>query len=136
MRFYTTDEGISSPHFLRYSMYSVPTTGRFVSAIHSLVLQVSFVLFSTSISLTRIVCSLVNQSCIPFGAVLSPFAEDIYPEDRPEVVTDLKEKGPPRCIRCKSYPSPNWVWIDGGKAFRYVTGETFVVRSSLDFVVL
>ncbi|XP_059468717.1 protein transport protein Sec24C isoform X2 [Neocloeon triangulifer] len=85
--FVTVDQGNAGPRYIRSTMYNVPAT-----------------------------IDMMKQTSIPFGLMISPFAEQA-PEELPPPIVDFGEMGPVRCIRCKAYMSPLMQFVDGGRRF-------------------
>lgn len=86
-KYTTQDQGNSGPRFLRSSMYTIPATA-----------------------------DMMKQTAVPFSVIVSPFAKTLDGEIVPPIV-DFGNIGPIRCIRCKSYMSPNMQFIDAGRRF-------------------
>ena len=86
--FICRDEGNCNPRFVRSSLYNVPTTA-----------------------------DLQKQVGLPFVLSVQPFAR-LHPDDQPIVLTDMGPQGPVRCVRCKAYMCPFFVFIDGGRRFQ------------------
>lgn len=86
-KYITQDQGNSGPRFIRSSMYTVPATA-----------------------------DMMKQTAVPFSLIVSPFAKTLDGEIVPPIV-DFGAIGPIRCIRCKSYMSPNMQFIDAGRRF-------------------
>lgn len=58
--------------------------------------------------------SLLKQTSIPLGAVLSPLAEP-HEGEEPVSVTNYGEEGPFRCPRCHAYINAFFKFIQGGR---------------------
>ena len=62
--------------------------------------------------------SFQQQSHIPFGFIVQPFAEQNqyeYQNEIPDIpCIDYGEEGPFRCHRCKAYVNPYMTFKDGG----------------------
>ncbi|CAB3372443.1 Hypothetical predicted protein [Cloeon dipterum] len=86
--FITYDQGNSGPRYIRSTMYNIPAT-----------------------------IDMMKQAAVPFGLVISPFAEPVAGEMAPPIV-NFGETGPVRCIRCKAYMSPFMQFVDGGRRFQ------------------
>lgn len=80
-----SDDGNASPRFMRITTYNIPTTE-----------------------------DIANQSHLPVGLVIQPFAQPRYDED-PILVVDLGESGPIRCHRCRGYINSGVKFVDGGQ---------------------
>ena len=83
--YYVKDGGIASPRFIRSTMYNVPATP-----------------------------DMMKQASIPFGLVISPFAE-LHSNEAPLYCGTSLANGPVRCNRCKAYMSPLMVFMNGGR---------------------
>lgn len=74
--------------------------------------------------------SLLEMSQLPFGVIVSPFANPRYDEEPIPYVTDFLNQdassdagastfgGPPRCGKCRGYINPWCKWIDGGQKWQ------------------
>uniref|UniRef100_A0A5K3FJG6 Zf-Sec23_Sec24 domain-containing protein n=1 Tax=Mesocestoides corti TaxID=53468 RepID=A0A5K3FJG6_MESCO len=82
------DEGNCNPRFIRSSLYNVPTSS-----------------------------DLLKQIGLPFVLSIQPFAP-LHRDDQPLILTDMGPQGPVRCVRCKAYMNPFFVFIDGGRRFQ------------------
>nr|CDS26853.1 protein transport protein sec24c [Hymenolepis microstoma] len=80
--------GNCNPRFVRSSLYAVPTSS-----------------------------DLQKQISLPFVLSIQPFAP-IHSLDQPVMLTDMGPQGPVRCVRCKAYVCPFFVFIDGGRRFQ------------------
>lgn len=85
--FITQDQGNAGPRFIRSSMYSVPALP-----------------------------DMMKQTAVPFGLVITPFAQLEEGEQAPPIV-DMGPTGPVRCGRCKAYMCPFMQFVDGGRRF-------------------
>lgn len=85
--FKTIDEGNSTPRFIRSTLNNVPITE-----------------------------DILNKTKIPFGVVITPFA-DVGPGEEPIHVVDHGAEGPVRCRRCKAYINCHVTFVDGGRSF-------------------
>ncbi|KAJ9098064.1 hypothetical protein QFC19_006499 [Naganishia cerealis] len=95
------DQGNSLPRYIRSSLTHVPATN-----------------------------SLLETSQLPFGVIISPFANPRYDEEPIPYVTDFLDQnassdagastigGPPRCGKCRGYINPWCKWIDGGQKWQ------------------
>ncbi|KAJ9121491.1 hypothetical protein QFC22_002107 [Naganishia vaughanmartiniae] len=95
------DQGNSLPRYIRASLTHVPATN-----------------------------SLLETSQLPFGVIISPFANPRYDEEPIPYVTDFLNQnassdagastvgGPPRCGKCRGYINPWCKWIDGGQKWQ------------------
>lgn len=85
--FIAIDEGNCNPRFMRLTTYNVSCTHDLVKKLH-----------------------------VPFGLILQPLAE-LEPGEAAIPIVDFGEKGPLRCIRCKTYINPFVKFVDGGKQY-------------------
>ncbi|GFY38881.1 protein transport protein Sec24C [Trichonephila inaurata madagascariensis] len=92
--FTVVDDGISSPRFIRSTIYNVPTTA-----------------------------DLLKQTNVPFALAISPFAR-IHEGEHPPPIVDPGEEGPVRCHRCRAYMSPFMQFIDAGRRFQCMLCKT------------
>ena len=60
---------------------------------------------------------MMKQTAVPFGLVISPFANVEAGEQLPPLAADHGELGPIRCGRCKAYMCPFMQFVDGGRRF-------------------
>ena len=81
------DEGNASPRFMRPTTYCFPTTAE-----------------------------LCQQSNIPLGLVVQPFAE-LKADEGDIEMAKCTSSGPVRCVRCKGYINPNVIFTHGGQKF-------------------
>lgn len=93
--FIVHDEGISSPKFLRSTIYNVPCQ-----------------------------YEMLKQSYLPFALIINPFSKLKDQEILPPI-SDLGGFGPVRCIRCKAYMCSFMKFIDGGKQFQCAFCDAF-----------
>jgi protein transport protein SEC24 len=85
--FTVVDDGISSPRFIRATLYNVPATK-----------------------------DLLNSCRIPLGVVVQPLATIPEQENTIHLV-DHGAGGPLRCNRCKTYMNPFVRFVDGGRQY-------------------
>jgi protein transport protein SEC24 len=85
--FKVVDNGVSSPRFMRSTLYSFPATS-----------------------------GLANECRIPMALVVQPLADVEEGEVDPPLV-DHGASGPIRCKRCKAYMNPFSRFMDGGRQY-------------------
>jgi protein transport protein SEC24 len=109
--FVTQDQGNSGPRFVRSSMYRYAINNNKNFHVFS-PFYIEICLFSVPA-----LPDMMKQTAVPFGLVISPFAQ-LEEGEQPPPVVDMGELGPVRCGRCKAYMCPFMQFIDGGRRFQ------------------
>lgn len=114
--FVTQDQGNTSPRYIRFTMYTVPTTADIIKQVYSNRVNKQSICYLAA--LLRIMIHLyLTQTNVSFGLVVSPMARIVQGEFEPSII-DMGEIGPVRCVRCKAYMCPFMQFIDAGRRFQ------------------